>query len=68
MANIVEENSGSIKKCVICKKTMIKKYRPFCSKRCSDVDLNRWFGENYHIPSNEIDVVNDIYDDDNSEY
>ena len=28
-------------------------YRPFCSKRCADVDLNRWLGEHYRIPTEE---------------
>lgn len=26
------------------------KYRPFCSKRCADVDLQRWFSGAYVIP------------------
>lgn len=25
-------------------------YFPFCSKRCKQVDLGRWMGENYSIP------------------
>lgn len=28
---------------------MVQAFRPFCSKRCADVDLARWFGENYVI-------------------
>ena len=28
-------------------------HRPFCSARCADVDLGRWFRESYRIPSNE---------------
>ncbi len=24
--------------------------RPFCSRRCSDVDLSRWLGGAYRIP------------------
>jgi endogenous inhibitor of DNA gyrase (YacG/DUF329 family) len=27
------------------------RYRPFCSKRCADIDLNRWLGGVYAIPS-----------------
>lgn len=23
---------------------------PFCSTRCRDVDLGRWFSEQYHVP------------------
>ncbi|NJC41761.1 hypothetical protein GGQ87_002019 [Brevundimonas alba] len=26
------------------------KYKPFCSKRCADVDLQRWFTGGYVIP------------------
>jgi uncharacterized protein len=27
-----------------------EKYRPFCSKRCADIDLHRWLGGVYAIP------------------
>jgi endogenous inhibitor of DNA gyrase (YacG/DUF329 family) len=37
-------------KCPICSKiTDNYEYRPFCSKRCSDVDLGNWFTESYVI-------------------
>ncbi len=36
--------------CPICGKAADKAYRPFCSKRCADVDLNRWLGGQYAIP------------------
>ena len=39
--------------CPICEKPTDKTYRPFCSKRCADVDLNRWLGEQYRIPTEE---------------
>ena len=32
------------------------KYRPFCSKRCADVDLQRWFTGGYVIPESVDDV------------
>lgn len=41
------------RKCVICGKPQDQKYRPFCSKRCADVDLNRWFSGAYAIPAEE---------------
>jgi uncharacterized protein len=50
-------------KCVICGKPQDQKYRPFCSKRCADVDLNRWFSGAYSIPA----VEEDDPDDDASE-
>ena len=27
--------------------------RPFCSRRCADIDLGRWFQESYAIPAVE---------------
>lgn len=43
-------------KCPICKKEIDDvKYRPFCSKRCADIDLGNWFNEKYTIPAVEID-------------
>jgi uncharacterized protein len=37
-------------KCPICGKPAEAKFRPFCSARCADVDLGRWFGETYRVP------------------
>lgn len=42
-------------KCVICGKEQDQKFRPFCSKRCADVDLNRWLTGGYAIPAAEED-------------
>jgi endogenous inhibitor of DNA gyrase (YacG/DUF329 family) len=37
--------------CVICHaRPQSDKYRPFCSKRCADIDLHRWLGGVYAIP------------------
>lgn len=38
------------KPCPICAKPSVERYRPFCSKRCADVDLNRWLKGAYAIP------------------
>jgi len=40
-------------KCANCDKPVVEAYRPFCSKRCADVDLNRWLGGQYSIPAVE---------------
>lgn len=40
-------------RCPICERPVEPKYRPFCSKRCADVDLGRWFKESYRIPADE---------------
>ena len=37
-------------KCPICSRATDAKYRPFCSRRCADVDLSRWLGGAYAIP------------------
>ena len=36
--------------CPICAKPPTARYRPFCSKRCADIDLGNWFAESYTIP------------------
>jgi len=42
------------KTCPICKKPTAAEFTPFCSKRCSDVDLGNWFGGRYVIPGMEV--------------
>jgi hypothetical protein len=37
-------------KCPICGKPAAQQSRPFCSKRCADVDLNRWLSGVYTVP------------------
>ena len=41
--------------CPICGKPREQKFRPFCSKRCADVDLNRWLKGIYAVPVTEVD-------------
>jgi endogenous inhibitor of DNA gyrase (YacG/DUF329 family) len=41
-------------KCPICGKPPTAACKPFCSKRCADVDLGRWLGEGYRVPTDEI--------------
>lgn len=41
------------KPCPICGKPAMESLRPFCSKRCADVDLNRWLSGVYAIPVKE---------------
>ncbi|RWR11051.1 DNA gyrase inhibitor YacG [Paenirhodobacter populi] len=36
--------------CPICHKETDPKYRPFCSKRCADIDLAKWLNGSYVIP------------------
>ncbi len=41
--------------CPICKKPAQKTYRPFCSKRCADADLGKWFSGAYAVPGDPVD-------------
>ena len=47
------EPSYVSKPCPICGKPAAERFRPFCSGRCKDVDLNRWFKGAYAIPAAE---------------
>lgn len=41
-------------KCPTCGKPADPKYKPFCSKRCADIDLGRWLKESYRVPTDEV--------------
>jgi endogenous inhibitor of DNA gyrase (YacG/DUF329 family) len=43
------------RQCPICGKPVLEQFRPFCSRRCGDVDLNRWMSGVYAIPVRETD-------------
>lgn len=37
-------------RCPVCGKPAAAEFRPFCSRRCADVDLARWLRGDYAIP------------------
>ena len=37
-------------RCPICGKPTVEAFKPFCSRRCADVDLQRWLTGGYAIP------------------
>jgi uncharacterized protein len=39
--------------CPICGEPVVTEFRPFCSRRCADVDLNRWLSGVYAVPGTE---------------
>ena len=41
--------------CPICGKPAVERFRPFCGKRCADVDLNRWLSGVYAVPVKDDD-------------
>jgi uncharacterized protein len=38
-------------KCPICGKPAHQDYKPFCSRRCADIDLGRWLKGSYVLPA-----------------
>jgi endogenous inhibitor of DNA gyrase (YacG/DUF329 family) len=52
--------------CPICRKPADAAYRPFCSKRCADVDLQRWLTGRYAIEGLDSDPPDDDVEGDGS--
>jgi hypothetical protein len=56
--------------CPICGKPAVEKHRPFCSRRCALIDLSRWIGGNYRVPTQGGDDLEEdlpsLDDDDES--
>ena len=52
----LEANNG---KCPECAKPIAHKYRPFCSARCANLDLGKWFNEEYQLPG-DTEMPDDI--------
>ncbi len=48
---------GSKNACPTCGEPAAKGFEPFCSKRCADVDLGRWFKGSYAIPGRPMEVI-----------
>ena len=49
----MQDQPRSVPRCPICAKPAADGFRPFCSKRCRDVDLNRWLSGVYAVPGRE---------------
>jgi endogenous inhibitor of DNA gyrase (YacG/DUF329 family) len=48
-----QADTRSTARCPICSKPADAAFRPFCSKRCRDVDLNRWLSGAYVVAGKE---------------
>ena len=49
----------SRRKCPICGRPTEPAFRPFCSRRCADVDLARWLAGAYAVPAAEDEAEAD---------
>lgn len=43
--------------CPICGRETEARFRPFCSKRCADIDLAKWMSGSYAIPSDDPEDI-----------
>lgn len=41
------------RQCPICGKPATSRYQPFCSARCTQIDLGRWLKGSYSVPTDE---------------
>ena len=48
--NEIDRTTPTVRSCSICGKPVEPKFKPFCSKRCADIDLNRWLSGVYAVP------------------
>ncbi len=49
----MDQTPPSAPACPICGQPTRQRYRPFCSKRCADIDLGRWLKGQYAVPAEE---------------
>jgi endogenous inhibitor of DNA gyrase (YacG/DUF329 family) len=46
----MNDNEPKTASCPICRRPVEAAFSPFCSKRCADIDLNRWLTGVYAVP------------------
>jgi uncharacterized protein len=51
--NELDRNTPNVRSCPLCGKPVDEAFKPFCSKRCADIDLNRWLSGVYAVPVKE---------------
>ncbi len=49
--------------CPICNRPAEDKVKPFCSKRCADIDLAKWMTGSYAIPSTDPDDQEQLFEE-----
>ena len=51
--NEIDRKISPAPPCPLCGKPVDAAFKPFCSKRCADIDLNRWLSGVYAVPVKE---------------
>jgi len=51
--NEIDRKIPATGSCPLCGKPADAAFKPFCSKRCADIDLNRWLSGVYAVPAKE---------------
>ena len=47
-------------KCPLCDGPTVADFRPFCSRRCAELDLSRWLNGAYAMPVRPDEDVDDV--------
>lgn len=60
--------SATKRPCPICRSPLpTEEFAPFCSARCRDKDLARWFNDGYSVPGRPADPEEIARNDDGSQ-
>jgi uncharacterized protein len=54
-----EPGGTRVTRCAICGDDVTVAFKPFCSRRCADIDLARWLQGNYAVPGGDVDADED---------
>ena len=57
--NEIDRKSAGARFCPLCGKPADEALKPFCSKRCADIDLNRWLSGVYAVPVKQDESEDD---------
>ncbi|MBE7209649.1 MAG: DNA gyrase inhibitor YacG [Gluconacetobacter diazotrophicus] len=55
MTDPVSPSPPPVARCPICERPSLPRFHPFCSLRCADADLGRWFTGQYRVPGPPAD-------------
>ncbi|MGC6516502.1 MAG: DNA gyrase inhibitor YacG [Candidatus Puniceispirillaceae bacterium] len=55
-----KKQQGSGTKCPQCGSLAVMPHKPFCSRRCAQIDLGKWLNEDYRVPADEVMDDSDI--------